>query len=149
MPELHLERLKLQDLIQDTVSLYHNSQRHTIDWDGTGDPIFIMADAKLFVRIFGNIILNAFQSGDESALTVQIRIVVKDKLATISFADNGKGMTPEVVDKVFIPYFSTKETGSGLGLAIAKQGIEQAGGRIWCESKQEIGSTFFISLPIV
>jgi signal transduction histidine kinase len=58
-------------------------------------------------------------------------------------------MSKEVLEKIFIPYFSTKDTGSGLGLAIAKQGIEQSGGSIWVESSIDLGTTFFISLPTV
>ena len=49
---------------------------------------------------------------------------------------------------MFLPNFSTKEGGSGLGLAIAKRGIEHAGGNIWLETTTEIGTSFFISLPL-
>jgi two-component system, NtrC family, nitrogen regulation sensor histidine kinase NtrY len=129
--------------------LYHSTVGQTIIWDANPKPVWAMADTKLFVRIFGNIILNAFQASVESSVTVVIKLDVKENQAIISLSDNGPGMPPEVVDKVFIPYFSTKETGSGLGLAIAKQGIEQAGGRIWCESKVGEGSVFYIALPIV
>jgi signal transduction histidine kinase len=67
----------------------------------------------------------------------------------ISIKDNGRGMAPEMLNKVFIPYFSTKESGSGLGLAISKQGIEQSGGEIWFESEQGVGTTVYIKLPVV
>jgi two-component system, NtrC family, nitrogen regulation sensor histidine kinase NtrY len=53
------------------------------------------------------------------------------------------------MDKVFIPYFSTKKSGSGLGLAIAKQGIEQCGGKIGFESEVGKGTEFWVEIPIL
>jgi two-component system nitrogen regulation sensor histidine kinase NtrY len=145
MPELKLERVDVRLLLQDTSEVYHNSNEHAIQWNPVDEPVWVMADTKLFVRIFGNIVLNAFQSSEHVAVTIELK--QESDHILISFADNGPGIPAEIVDKVFIPYFSTKETGSGLGLAIAKQGIEQAGGRIWCESEVGRGTTFFISLP--
>ena len=65
----------------------------------------------------------------------------------IEIKDNGKGIEPEMINKLFIPYFSTKKSGSGLGLAISKQGIEQSGGEIWFETKPNEGTIFYIKLP--
>jgi two-component system, NtrC family, nitrogen regulation sensor histidine kinase NtrY len=65
----------------------------------------------------------------------------------VQIKDNGKGIDSEMTDKVFVPYFSTKQSGSGLGLAISKQGIEQSGGAIRFETKVGEGTTFYIKLP--
>ena len=148
MPEIKLERVNLVDLAQETIALYRNTEKNTMVWSSSVPSVGVMADTKLFGRIFGNLILNAFQSGGENAVLLKISLNIEGNKAVLSFSDNGSGMSPEVIDKVFIPYFSTKETGSGLGLAIAKQGIEQAGGRIWCESKEGQGSTFYVALPL-
>ena len=61
---------------------------------------------------------------------------------------NGNGIKEEIRSKVFVPNFTTKESGSGIGLAIAKHGIEHAGGKIWFESQEGKGTSFFIELPI-
>ena len=66
----------------------------------------------------------------------------------IEVKDNGSGIPEEIRKKVFIPNFSTKVGGSGLGLAMAKRGIEHAGGNIWFETEEGVGTTFFIDLPI-
>jgi signal transduction histidine kinase len=66
----------------------------------------------------------------------------------IQFRDFGKGMEPDVAERVFLPHFTTKKSGSGLGLAIAKQGIEQMKGQIWFETSVGNGTTFYIELPI-
>lgn len=149
MPEITLGRTNLVQLMNETVALYRNTEPHTIVWNPLNSTVWIMADTKLFVRIFGNIILNAFQSNVGGAVQIIVELKIRGAEVLVSFSDNGPGMQPDILDKIFIPYFSTKETGSGLGLAMAKQGIEHSGGRIWCESKVGQGSVFHISLPIV
>jgi two-component system, NtrC family, nitrogen regulation sensor histidine kinase NtrY len=149
MPELKLERLNIVDVVGEAVDLHDNPSKNKIQLETSPVPVWVMVDRKLFSRIFSNIILNAFQAAKEAEeIVIKIKVQVKDNVCLLTFSDNGLGMKQEVLDKIFIPYFSTKETGSGLGLAIAKQGIEQAGGKIWCESIPGIGSTFCISLPL-
>ena len=69
--------------------------------------------------------------------------------ALIRFRDNGSGIPADIQHKIFVPNFSTKFTGSGIGLAVAKKGIESAGGRIWFETEEGEGTTFYIELPLV
>ena len=66
----------------------------------------------------------------------------------IKVHDNGKGIPESIRDRIFMPNFSTKFTGSGIGLAVARRGIEHAGGRIWFESEVNVGTTFYIELPV-
>jgi len=65
----------------------------------------------------------------------------------LSLIDTGKGMTPEVVAKVFEPFFSTKPTGSGLGLATTRKIVEAHGGSIEVQSEVDRGTKFTIRLP--
>ena len=67
---------------------------------------------------------------------------------TIEIADNGEGISTENKSKVFQPNFSTKTSGSGIGLAVAKRGIEQMGGKIWFETSQIKGTSFFIEMML-
>jgi signal transduction histidine kinase len=60
--------------------------------------------------------------------------------------DNGTGIPPDRIDKIFMPNFTTKSTGMGLGLAMVKNIVENAGGQIWFETSQNIGTTFYVSL---
>ena len=53
------------------------------------------------------------------------------------------------ISNIFEPYFTTKENGKGIGLAFAKKCVEQAGGNIWFETEKEVGTSFFIKMPIV
>jgi len=63
-------------------------------------------------------------------------------------ADNGEGMTPEVVDNIFTPYFTTKSRGSGLGLAISRNIVKAHNGDITVSSQPGKGSVFTLKLPL-
>ena len=79
-------------------------------------------------------------------MVIRIAIERRNLVYRISFVDNGRGIDPMLIDKIFLPHFTTKESGSGLGLAISRQGIEQMGGKIWFETSVN-GTTFIIELP--
>ena len=64
-------------------------------------------------------------------------------------SDNGKGIPEDRQNKVFVPYFTTKSTGTGIGLSITKQIIENHNGKIYFESKENLGTSFYIELPLL
>ncbi|MEP1032173.1 ATP-binding protein [Ekhidna sp.] len=133
-------------LTKDVVELY-SAEDVSITLD-VGTDIRIEADKDIFKRILNNIILNAIQSVIEKHAEILISLKVKSGKGVLTVRDNGKGVPEELREKIFLNYFSTKSTGSGIGLALAKKGIENAGGNIWFESKQDEGTTFFISMPL-
>jgi signal transduction histidine kinase len=100
------------------------------------------------VSLFNNLIKNAIQALTEDRPGV-IDIYLIEEYGTIKtiIIDNGKGIPDEIQDRIFTPNFTTKNSGSGLGLAISKQIIENAGGSIWFESQENIGTTFYVVLP--
>jgi signal transduction histidine kinase len=68
-------------------------------------------------------------------------------VAVVRIKDDGPGVPKDLREKVFEPFFSTKEEGTGLGLSIAVRVIEQHGGRLTLESEKGLGTTFVITLP--
>jgi signal transduction histidine kinase len=100
--------------------------------------------------VFNNLIKNALQSGKgDDFVEVKVDITADDENVIISVADNGRGIDPEVQEKIFKPNFTTKSTGMGLGLAIVKNIIVGAKGEIFFETKLGQGTTFIVKLPLV
>ncbi len=134
-------------LVEEVTRLYR-SDEVAIETDCERE-VLIEADKDIFRRILNNIVLNAIQSVEEKEPSIVIKLQKKSDKALLSVRDNGKGVSEDLKDKIFLNYFSTKATGSGIGLALAKKGIENAGGNIWFESEEGKGTTFFISMPLV
>jgi PAS domain S-box-containing protein len=112
----------------------------------------IMVDFPQMQEVFLNIILNAEQAMSEAhgrgKLVIKTKRI-KDYLR-ISFADDGPGIPPENLDKVFDPFFTTREEkgGTGLGLSACHGVVTEHGGRIYATSKRGKGATFFVELPL-
>ncbi|MGV3540306.1 MAG: ATP-binding protein [Rufibacter sp.] len=151
MPELKLEVLDLNELIRKAAGLHLNSQQNRVELNLPEEPIYVKADENQSIRIFNNLILNALQAVPSSRFPeVTLKVEQPDPFWVIaSVQDNGAGIPPEVQPKIFVPNFSTKYTGSGIGLAVVKKGIEAIGGSIWFETEENVGTTFFLKLPVV
>jgi len=77
---------------------------------------------------------------------VDVNVKDEDGWITITVSDNGSGIPTDNYDKVFVPNFTTKSSGTGLGLAISKQIVDGSGGRIWFESAENVGTTFYVRM---
>ncbi|HTH54816.1 MAG TPA: ATP-binding protein [Cyclobacteriaceae bacterium] len=145
MPSPEISAVDLGSVLKQAASLYENHEQGKVRLVESPDTIVVQGDEKLLGRIFSNIILNGLQSDKRKKTHVEISYESADHWCVVGIKDNGAGVPSELIDKIFLPHFSTKETGSGLGLAIAKQGVEQMGGQIWFETSSN-GSSFFIKL---
>ena len=105
-------------------------------------------DADQFKMAFVNIINNAIDATDgRGRLEISSRFDPERKAVVIEFADDGPGISPEVKDKLFLPYFSTKKKGTGLGLAIVMRIITDHKGTIFVDDNEPKGTRFTIELP--
>ncbi len=147
MPIPEQERYELTKVVKETVALYENNEVDKVVFQPTDHEVFTVGDEQLMGRILSNIIINAKQSVGEDTIEVLVELaVIENKKILITIADNGLGIPEEIQEKVFIPNFTTKTSGSGIGLAIAKHGIEHSGGKIWFETEEGVGTTFYIEL---
>ena len=148
MPAPVLQKMDLYKVLKRVADLHSADSFGAIFLYST-EGIYILGDEQLLTRVFSNITLNAQQSVSEGG-SVKIEMITKvgNGFCVTSISDNGNGIDKELIEKVFLPHFSTKKSGSGIGLAIAKQGIERSGGEIWFESKAGLGTTFYIKLPL-
>jgi signal transduction histidine kinase len=71
-----------------------------------------------------------------------------DRFAVFELSDTGAGLTPEECDRLFTPYYTTKQHGTGLGLAIVQSVVSDHGGKITVSSQKDQGTTFHVELPI-
>ena len=105
------------------------------------------ADPALLRQAFLNVIVNAFQAiGEDGKLSVQVEGGAN---VVVSFTDTGDGMADDARQRVFEPYYSTKEDGTGLGLAVVKEVAEMHGGSADVRSAPGDGATVSLTLPLV
>lgn len=140
----------ITNTLKNTIQLYESNQDMLFKKNIYLEDVWVNGDEKLLGRILTNLILNGKQavSSDKQPI-VELSSRMENKQFLIELKDNGDGIPEEIQHKVFLPNFSTKYTGSGIGLAVAKRGIEHAGGKIWFETKENEGTSFFILLPII
>jgi len=151
MPLPSNELLNFKEVVVKVLELFRTDKRMQLDFkdDTYTDQIFILGDDALFGRVISNLIINGMQSvAPGTKPHIRVWLWMTDKAVFLEISDNGKGIPLVLRDKIFVPNFSTKSQGSGLGLAIAKSGVETAGGKIWFETEESKGSTFFLTFPL-
>ena len=149
MPVPEMEPLVLNEVCKETASIFeseHNFFRAAID----DQELKVLGDSKLLGRIIANLVLNALQSVPEGRRPEAVLSLSPEGLkARIMVCDNGSGIPPDIREKIFVPNFSTKKEGSGIGLAVCKRGVELMQGTIWFETKESIGTTFYLEFPLI
>jgi signal transduction histidine kinase len=109
----------------------------------------IMGDPEFLRSVFNNLFINAVQAMGQEGGNLSVRLSPDDDLefVRIEVTDTGSGIPQENLEKIFEPYFSTKETGTGLGLAIVQKVVELHDGTITAESVEGEGTKFTVRLP--
>jgi len=105
------------------------------------------ADEELLEQVIINLLKNAIHASQtKPEPTVSLKgFLSRRGRVTIQVTDNGEGILPEVLDKIFIPFFTTKPKGSGIGLSLSRQIMRLHGGSITAYSKPNEGSTFTLT----
>jgi signal transduction histidine kinase len=153
---IKLERVRLADVFQETLSLTEESNnKHEFVIKIESDLPDLFVDRDKFSHIIGNLLSNAIKySPNGGRVTLSARNDNKQHQIVLSVADEGIGISPEDREPLFTTFHRIQrpETqgirGSGLGLYIVKEWVEAMGGKIWLESELNKGSTFFIAIPI-
>jgi two-component system sensor histidine kinase PilS (NtrC family) len=135
----------LDDIIELLTNIEQNKGRVHIEKHYNG-IIEVSADPQKMRQVFWNLGLNAVEAMPEGGDLI-ISTTNMDKYMGITFRDSGSGIHDDDIEKIFFPFFTTKEHGTGLGLAIAYRIIEEHNGKIQVENNPDGGTTINILLP--
>ncbi len=122
-----------------------------VELDLAGNLPPVRVDRELFKRVIVNLVDNSAEAMEQTPvkrLTVRTRPAGADAVE-LEVADTGCGVSLEDKEKLFLPYFSTKERGTGLGLAIVSQIVAEHGGHIRVEDNKPSGARFLIEVPVL
>jgi PAS domain S-box-containing protein len=110
-------------------------------------PCMILGDYSELEQLFLNLLLNAHEATPSGGMA-RVEIAVDAGRAIVAIVDTGPGVPPELLERVFDPFFSTKERGSGLGLAICASIVQTHGGRLKAANREVGGAVFTVELPL-
>jgi len=153
MPQPELGPVNLNDVVRSVVKLFESQ------FGAVGRPPItpelhleenlpiVQADATLLRRAIENLVLNAMDAMPAGGV-LMLRTSHDEGGVELEISDTGSGLTPEECERLFTPYYTTKQHGTGLGLAIVQSVVSDHGGRISVESETGVGTSFHIRLPI-
>lgn len=152
MPPPELSAVNLNDVVRGVVKLFE------AQFGAVGRPPVtpelhldenlpaIQADQAMLHRAIENLVLNAMDAMPSGGV-LMLRTSHQNGGVHLEVSDTGTGLTPEECERLFTPYYTTKQHGTGLGLAIVQSVISDHGGRISVESETGVGTSFHIDLP--
>ncbi|HKJ91596.1 MAG TPA: ATP-binding protein, partial [Longimicrobiales bacterium] len=151
--DVKIERHALQAILDDVLDVLLGNElaisnvRVVRRYDDAIPPI--LTDRNQLVQVFVNLVKNALDATPDGG-TLTVTLERRDGTAAVSIRDTGCGMTPEALEKVFLPFFTTKEPGkgTGLGLSVSYTIIRNLGGSFYVDSAPGVGSVFTVELPL-
>ena len=123
----------------------------SVELDLWNRPLPVVGSEHRFQQLIGNLLQNALHACEGvTDAKVSIISIADPKYAVIMVSDNGHGIPEEILEQLFDPFFTTKAVGKGvgLGLALSYAIVDEAGGRIRCENRNEDGARFIVELPL-
>jgi signal transduction histidine kinase len=147
--EPNLSACKVEEIIDKNITYLANQlteNRYKVD-KRLGDNLpEIMADSEMLYQAFLNIFINAMQAMPDGG-KISVNIFSVNGSVAVQIEDDGNGIENEIMEKIWDPFFTTKEKGTGLGLGIVKNLVEAHGGNLNIENLPERGARVTILLP--
>jgi PAS domain S-box-containing protein len=143
----------INDIIENAISMFEGRMNGvSLHKSLAPDLPKVMADAEAIKRALASLVDNAADAMQDSLvreIEVSSLLVASRDAVEIMVADTGHGVTRELKEKLFLPYFSTRKRGTGLGLAIVSRVMEEHHGSIRVEENQPVGTRFILELPVI
>lgn len=147
MPRPEYTDVELLEVVRHSCELYSEDSNSEIRFESKAERILVRADKDQLVRIFSNLIKNALQAiPDDREGRISVRVTEEERSVLVEVEDNGIGIPADKQSRIFTPNFTTKSSGTGLGLAMVKTMAEGMDGKVWFETQQGKGTSFFIRL---
>ncbi len=157
-PNMQLQ--PIEPIIRDAVALLrpslHRTKLISLDVEIEPDLPPLLVDAQQLEQVLLNLLSNAVEAiTSKGTITLRARKIselrgssLHQQMVEIQISDTGKGIAPEDLSKIFMPFFTRKPTGTGLGLSITQRIILEHGGTIEVDSQLNKGTTFYVKLPV-
>lgn len=154
-PKLKIQKISPSEVVDMAIQLLKHrldSYNVKIQTERRGSLPEVMGDPEQLKEVLVNLVVNACEAMQDGGMIViaerETVIQAGGRAAIIRLTDNGPGIAAILQDKIFQPFFTTKEEGTGLGLSIAERIVNEHGGRLYLKSQEDTGTTFEIALPI-
>lgn len=153
LPEARKVMASLNQVVEEALVLYRSAHsQHQIEFVADRELPEFKFDPEQIKRVVGNLVDNAIQAvstGEKAVVHLETHFDRTLKLVTLTVSDNGQGIAPEDRQRVFEPYYSTKDGGTGLGLPIVKRIVEDHDGFIRAVANEPKGTKMVLELPVV
>jgi len=155
--QLQAEYINFKELVNFVLDRFdmmvdEQEKKYHIKRDFTKRELWVEVDTDRMIQVIDNLMNNAVKYSPDGGI-ITVRLVETHNNIILSITDQGLGIPPNDINKVFDRFYrvdkarARKQGGTGLGLAISKEVLKVHGGNIWVESREHVGSTFFVSLP--
>ena len=144
---LHTERVDLNNIIKEAVKTVITGNDSVNVSINAPETIFVSADGVLLKQALSNILMNSIDALPSGG-NIEIELSCLRDKAKLSIRDNGSGIPEDIVQKIFLPFFTSRPEGVGLGLALVQKILVGHGGSIEVVSKEGEGTAFLITIPL-
>ena len=148
IPDPLISEVEVKDLFEQIYALMKkktDERKAVIDFSVNPPNLQVHVDEKLIEQVLINLIKNALEAGTEDS-KIQIRAFEENGKVKIEVEDNGTGIPAEIIDNIFVPFYTTKKEGSGIGLSLSRQILRRHSGNLEVISKEGEGAIFIITL---
>jgi nitrogen fixation/metabolism regulation signal transduction histidine kinase len=148
VPKPNLTVVMVKDLLEEMATLHKKEMAdHAIvtSVEVQSNEMMVQADKTMIEQVLINLIKNAIQAFDnQTEKKIVLSAHINEGHVIISVRDNGNGIDADALERIFVPFFTTKKTGSGIGLSLSRQIMRQHGGQITVRSKLGEGTEFLL-----
>lgn len=143
-------KVSVREVVDEALGIakyYRGGKHRTITADVPADLPPLVGVRDQFVQVLFNLVLNAIDATDKGG-SIRVAAAAEGGRVVLTVADDGTGIPPEALPRLFRPYFTTKKHGTGLGLFVLRRIVEAHGGQVGVESEVGKGTTFRVELPV-